>query len=1163
MGMVWAFLLYEFKLTLRSLPFRVFAVIAGIMQIAAVTLMYLTPYFSNWGVRAIPSSIPYTAVLIFNTVVSIGCILISTEFLNRDLKLNSASSVFYRDFPTPLYFVGKGFGILLAMLSLELVILLIPFIVNMFFISDTPTLFSMYFVYPLILTIPLLLFTIGLSWLLMLLLKSQPMAFMFSIVILAAGMWLNRLTGFHQITDFPGIRIPALYGDFSGFGGTGTLLLQRGIIAALGIAFMASVPPLLPRLSQSKRASLMSEGFALVLAVVAIVLSCAFIQNFAVSKTLRDDMRALNREYGSRPRITMTGCDISVRHTGETITASAAVTIENNTGAPIDTYLFSLNPALVVETVSSGAGTLTFSRNRHIIVITPRVSLAPGASDSLVINYAGTIDDDACYLDTPESEREIGFPLAFMTARRIYGTISPDCVFLTPETLWYPVAGVPYGSAFPVLGQKDFPRFSLTISPNHGLTAVSQGVPDTLADGRTCFRPSTPLPNISLAIADYETKTTVVDSITYSVYYLKGHDFFSSYLTDIGDGLPTFIKQQQQQFVSQYYHSYPFDYFMLVEAPLQFYPCSRNFTVVQDIIQPGIVFVGEKGIYGNDLKQLQTSLKQIAQQNKGYEAEIQRMFLSNAIRPYISESYDTNQSTRSSLSRIPLFSLNTLYRIVLIQNNIVFNVFPNYYTFYNHLNSPRWPIVDTMMERYLALRSRTSSSYSSIGGDSFSPVDTANMLLAKHSLPEILSTENKPGVVSAVMSVKMNQLFAAFRAAAGNDVFDDKIREAFLNTKYSSVDFTTFLTSLGDIVPKDIETYLDKWYQAKDLPICRMCGISQYEIDSKNQAQYQLNVTLENPGTGDGIFMLSGRTLDPNGQGGRVTYESFTRSVSVPAGETRRVSILSDNTFYRQLTVNTYVSQNLPSSFTILVPDPIKDGSVTLFDGVLTVDNVPKRSDDGVIIVDDSDSGCVIDTKDSSPLFQKLLNRIRNTDTEFTPLDFFNPINKWSKTYDGAFFGDYIRSGVFKKPGNGTQPVIWRANIAENGTYDVFTHLSSSLGQQNYTIIVRGETKPRPMVGVFHYTVRHDDGASKIDIDTSQSEEWAYLGSFYFSAGEAVVELSDKSDGRVIYADAIKWERRDPGADRKTIQTPATDVPAKISVMGVSPTGTIEVKTRR
>ena len=121
------------------------------------------------------------------------------------------------------------------------------------------------------------------------------------------------------------------------------------------------------------------------------------------------------------------------------------------------------------------------------------------------------------------------------------------------------------------------------------------------------------------------------------------------------------------------------------------------------------------------------------------------------------------------------------------------------------------------------------------------------------------------------------------------------------------------------------------------------------------------------------MFMISGATLNMNGQGGKTSYESFERDITIPAGETRCLCITGDNAFYQQVTINTYVSHNLPSQFTIVVPSPVKSSLKTAFDGVLTVDNVPERSENDVIIVDDSEPGCVINSKDTSPFFQKLL----------------------------------------------------------------------------------------------------------------------------------------------------------------------------------------------
>ena len=61
----------------------------------------------------------------------------------------------------------------------------------------------------------------------------------------------------------------------------------------------------------------------------------------------------------------------------------------------------------------------------------------------------------------------------------------------------------------------------------------------------------------------------------------------------------------------------------------------------------------------------------------------------------------------------------------------------------------------------------------------------------------------------------------------------------------------------------------------------------------------------------------------------------------------------------------------------------------------------------------------------------------------------------------------------------------------------------------------------------FEYTIHHDDGAETIGLDIRQCEQgWNHLGSFYFSEGEAQVQISNKSDGRLVIADAVKWVKR-------------------------------------
>ena len=57
-----------------------------------------------------------------------------------------------------------------------------------------------------------------------------------------------------------------------------------------------------------------------------------------------------------------------------------------------------------------------------------------------------------------------------------------------------------------------------------------------------------------------------------------------------------------------------------------------------------------------------------------------------------------------------------------------------------------------------------------------------------------------------------------------------------------------------------------------------------------------------------------------------------------------------------------------------------------------------------------------------------------------------------------------------------------------------------------------------------NFTIYHDDGVDEATLEVSGSgDEWSYLGTFYLSQGTAKIELTDKSKGRVVYADAVKW----------------------------------------
>ena len=77
----------------------------------------------------------------------------------------------------------------------------------------------------------------------------------------------------------------------------------------------------------------------------------------------------------------------------------------------------------------------------------------------------------------------------------------------------------------------------------------------------------------------------------------------------------------------------------------------------------------------------------------------------------------------------------------------------------------------------------------------------------------------------------------------------------------------------------------------------------------------------------------------------------------------------------------------------------------------------------------------------------------------------------------------------------------------------------------------RGGAQP---VEDFHFTIHHEDGVDEVELNAASADAgWNEIGTFYFSEGKAVIELSDKSKGRIVYADAVKLTQH---VNRSTVQ---------------------------
>ena len=168
---------YEIKTLLRSWFFRIFSLLT-IAILIFFNLMIITDVGPNppWMFRAIPASIPYFNLLIFNLVQAVIIVFLASDFLKRDKKLDTTDVIYIRSMSNADYVLGKTIGILTVFFLLNIAVLVLALTYN-FIQTDTPVVWEAYLLYPLIISLPSLIFITGLSFFSMVILRNQAITF--------------------------------------------------------------------------------------------------------------------------------------------------------------------------------------------------------------------------------------------------------------------------------------------------------------------------------------------------------------------------------------------------------------------------------------------------------------------------------------------------------------------------------------------------------------------------------------------------------------------------------------------------------------------------------------------------------------------------------------------------------------------------------------------------------------------------------------------------------------------------------------------------------------------------------------------------------------------------------------------------------------------------
>ena len=223
---------YEVKLLKRSWLFRIFALLA-LLGITLITLGYQSSVFgldTVWPRLAVSSLMPFCNIFFYNIAQSVIVIFLAGSFLKRDKKLDTSEVFYVRPLSNAEYVIGKIWGNLRVFLLLNLIIMSITVAFNL---TSGEVDWMAYLLYFLLISVPTLIFIIGLSIFLMLVLKNQALTFVLLLGYIGLTVFYIE-DKFYYLFDYMAYSLPLIKSTIVGFSNLEVILNHRAIYFLLG-----------------------------------------------------------------------------------------------------------------------------------------------------------------------------------------------------------------------------------------------------------------------------------------------------------------------------------------------------------------------------------------------------------------------------------------------------------------------------------------------------------------------------------------------------------------------------------------------------------------------------------------------------------------------------------------------------------------------------------------------------------------------------------------------------------------------------------------------------------------------------------------------------------------------------------------------------------------
>lgn len=1098
---------YESKILWRNWFFRIIA-IAGLLFVTIFSLAAFSEIDTPRWIQLANSWIMPSSMMVMISIPQVAAVIfLATGLIIKDKKIDTNEVFFVRPISNLDYVLGKALALFKLFFILNFVLQCIPILVNLTnpFATFNPIAFI---IYPLLISVPSIIFTTGIAFLLVTIIKNQPISIVL-LLGLAGVQMIYYFDQFSNIFDLMAFRLSMLASEMTGFADLEFSLYQRSFYLITGIAFLFLTACLLDRLSSHRIVRLYTAFLAVALLSVSSFVMIKLWNMRQSPISLREELIATNDNWTNKPNISIISNFIELEWQAEEMVTTAKLLVKNNTAKTLSQIYFTLNPSLVVDEVTINGEQLKANRAHHIISIKQGVNIAPSQEAEIEIKYHGTIDEAVAHLEVGQERYEAPRQYFMYSLKKKYAFMQPDYVLLTKDVLWYPDTQIGYSHQATTSQQSNFMAFELKVTSTNGLIPISQG--EAKVEGNTFhFKPEYALPQISLAIGNYVKKEIKVDSITYELYHYPRNTYFQEQLSEISDTLTYLISDIVNEYKDAQKLSYPFKRMKFVETPLHFTAYDKIYETHQAFLQPETVYWPEEGgdirqfDFRNQLRYMDIQAREQNQTltDKQKQANVFNDLVKKVFTKQIGEAYSFDGRDEDEAD---------------------YSVFPNYYDFNSGIISGDWTLLNRSIATYLRNDKEAQVDFSrNSNGISFT--EECNELMRESSLTEILTSSDFNKIKKSI-SLKSQYLFSYMGELVGQDVFKAFLFDWINTHQHKLTTYETFRKSVKNTFGLDIDPIIQQVYFEKFQPAFELLKLEKYEVLDGDRKRYQVILDVRNSGENDGVLEIKFNT------GESTNEEFFRRRVNEPIedetpgeltvirkGEIKHMGFVLDEK-PNQITLNTMISRNIPSVIHMPIGILNKREGVELFEGERIVEEAPK-TEQYEIIVDNEDAGFSTFSPIEPTLLKAYLDEQNTTEKKYFG-EWNRSYSKWLATTGSNFYGSVIRSAHFTRSGKGEKISTWTPEFKQEGFYDIYVYMKGK-NQLEF----RGNDNESKQFN-YHYIIHHADGTDNITYNISNAEPgWNFLGSYFFNQEEGSISLTDECDQRTVYADAIKWVKQ-------------------------------------